>query len=170
MNEEWKPVSEFPADYRVSSLGRIKRISASNRADKEFLEGTLAKHGYRVITFTVGNICYQRYLHRIIAAAFIPNPESKRYINHKDGNKENNALDNIEWVTARENLIHRSRVLGLEIGINHHSAKLDNEKVCAIRELFLAGLSNTQIAAQFLVSRATIGAVRSKRTWFHVTQ
>jgi len=73
----------------------------------KWLKPSIGKHGYKIVTLKTGNRKYkQLLLHRLLAEAFIPNPENKCCVNHKDGNKLNNSLDNLEWVTYSENNQH----------------------------------------------------------------
>lgn len=97
--EEWKVIVDYP-NYEVSSLGRIKAIRGSrftyvdNRG--RYSSVTLKQEGKRRILNT----------HRIVAIAFIPNPLNLPMVNHKDGNRYNNQADNLEWVTASQNMKH----------------------------------------------------------------
>jgi DNA-binding NarL/FixJ family response regulator len=90
-------------------------------------------------------------------------------VNHKDGNKSNNFIGNLEWVTNSENLRHAREVLkkrfGAHDGEKHHNAKLDEARVREIRALLAMGMSQYAIAAQFGVSRGSISDIHLGRTW-----
>jgi hypothetical protein len=108
------------------------------------------------------------YVHRIVAAAFIgPCPEGYE-VNHKDGNKNNAAVSNLEYVTPRQNAVHAVNVLGHHRGEHHHWAKLKEDDVRAIRNLAGSGCPVKQIARQFGVSLATTYKVISRETWSYV--
>ena len=89
MQEKWRPVVGYEGLYEVSNLGRVRRI--------RIVEPTKKKHGYMQISL-VGKDGVRRShrLHRIVATAFIPNPEGKPQVNHRDENPENNRADNLE--------------------------------------------------------------------------
>ncbi len=166
--EEWKPVVGFEDHYIVSNKGRVKRISFTQRTDIEYISGTLTSHGYRVVTFTVLGKCHRTYMHRVVASAFLPNPESRPQVNHIDGDGQNNTVDNLEWVTAQGNLLHRSRVLGKERGDNHHAATLNTQQVMLIRYLIRDGRKNREIAKQVGVPAKKISELRSRKIWSHI--
>lgn len=98
--------AEFPC-YEVSDCGRIRHIGGLPRK-------THCVSGYSYVCIRKAGKTHNVRLHRLIASAFIPNPENKPYINHKDGNKTNNSVDNLEWCTASENERHKVNVLGIK--------------------------------------------------------
>lgn len=169
MNIEWKPVYGWEDYYEVSNTALVRRIKGGERTRfMRELPGSKTSHGYRNITLTRNGKCTKYYIHRLVALSFIPNPENKPQINHKDGNGLNNDITNLEWVTSRENLIHRSRVLKKEIGEAHHAATLKNSAISKVRALVLLGSMPSVIARQLSVSRAVIKSIKSGRTWSHV--
>lgn len=113
MSEIWKPVVEYEGLYEVSNLGRVKSLPRNGTTRQErILKPTLKKSGYVDICLQKKGKRKYTHLHQIVARAFIPNPDNKPQVNHIDGNKQNNAVDNLEWNTASENLRHKFRVLG----------------------------------------------------------
>lgn len=101
----WKDISQNNK-YEVSDTGIIRR-----KDNKNVLSGCIAS-GYRSIKLTFDNGKQQRfYVHRLVAQHFIPNddPKYKIFVNHKDGNKLNNKVDNLEWISSRENNLHYYR-------------------------------------------------------------
>jgi len=107
--EEWRPITDFPI-YSVSNFGNIK-----NNITKKNLKNNL-KGGYYHISLTNVNCAKTLKVHRLVALAFISNPENKLEVNHKDKNKLNNNLTNLEWMTRKENNIHRCQ--GIKITCN----------------------------------------------------
>lgn len=95
--EQWKPIDGFP-NYQVSNKGRVKNIKTGR-----VLKNVIDSHGYYVVNLGKGNM---RMVHRLIAQAFLPNPDNLPQINHIDENKLNNDVSNLEWVTASQNIKH----------------------------------------------------------------
>lgn len=99
--EIWKEIQELNGKYSISSLARI-RNNNSMVIKKVYVSPT----GYECFSFQHNGIQTIKNLHRLYAQAFIPNPENKRVVNHKDGNKLNNDLSNLEWSSYSENINH----------------------------------------------------------------
>lgn len=103
--EVWRDVPGYAGRYQASSQGRIRS------RERGLLSPFLSRDGYLVVTVRKEGRRYGTGVHRLIAAAFIPNPENKPQINHKNGNRVDNNPENLEWVTCSENNLHRRRVL-----------------------------------------------------------
>ena len=111
--EEWKSIEGYEGLYEVSNLGNIRSLPRNGTVPvPRTLKVSEDKDGYGVITLRNANRCTKR-AHRLVAKAFIPNPDNKPQINHKDGNKLNNNVHNLEWATGSENILHAKR-LGLQ--------------------------------------------------------
>jgi hypothetical protein len=106
--EIWKTIRDYPK-YQISSLGNIK----SHQGDSpRLLKGGYDRDGYHLILLYNEKGRVSKRVHRLVAEAFIPNPDKKPQVNHKDGNKKNNNLDNLEWASNSENITHSFVKLG----------------------------------------------------------
>ena len=117
LKEIWKPVKDYEELYQISNLGRIKSLPKFHRTSKNYssigywtkekiLKTRINTHGYEMATLCKNYKIFNASVHRLIAIAFIPNPENKPIINHKNGNKIDNRVENLEWVTYSENNNH----------------------------------------------------------------
>ena len=104
-NEEWRNVAEYEDIYEVSSLGNVR-----NKKTKRILKPTL-RGGYAVIGLCKNSKGKTIPIHRLVAIAFIPNPDNKPQVNHIDKVRNNNCIKNLEWMTSKENNIHKSSSL-----------------------------------------------------------
>lgn len=106
LREEWRDIPETGGLYQVSSFGRVK----SNVKPRILKYSSKTK--YPSVSLIYGGKRHQMNIHRLVAEAFLPIEKGKSYVNHIDGDKHNNRLSNLEWVTNSENLMHGYRVLG----------------------------------------------------------
>ena len=139
----WKPIREFPL-YEISSDGRVRRVG-ENKVRKI----SIGKRGYPVLSLRKDGKTYVRTLHRLLADAFIPNPNNLPEINHIDGNKTNFSLSNLEWCTRKHNDNHARRT-GLH--------KSDGDK--AVVQYSLSGVPIAEYKSASEAARKT-GASRS---------
>lgn len=107
MAEIWKDVKGYEGRYKVSNLGNVK--SLLGRKERVLRPLNQSKGYYKVILYNKGNR-ENRCIHRLVAESFISNPENKIDVNHKDGNKHNNNVSNLEWNTRSENMKHAYRI------------------------------------------------------------
>lgn len=112
MREIWKDIKGYEGLYQVSNLGRIKSLYGWNAGSKKYCSRTLMMKpkvscvGYYNITLHKNKKQKTYNVHRLVAETFIINPDKKETVNHKDGNKLNNCVENLEWATRSENQIH----------------------------------------------------------------
>lgn len=109
MREIWRDIAGYEGLYQISNLGRVKSLERNEKFCKRpetILKAFLCGSGYREIILRNKDGRKPKLIHRLVAEAFIPNEEGKREVNHKDGDKLNNAASNLEWVTSSENIKH----------------------------------------------------------------
>jgi hypothetical protein len=119
-NEVWKDVAGYSGLYQISNLGRVKSTEKLHRIGNGAYQPRperirvprLNTDGYYKLMLSKDGVKKMYAIHRLIAMAFIPNPESKPCINHKNGVKTDNRIENLEWCTYSENNFHKYRVLG----------------------------------------------------------
>jgi hypothetical protein len=109
--EVWKDIEGYEGLYKVSTTGQVKSIKRNKLKAFELKTG-----GYYNTLLWKNNKSYNKRINRLVALTFIPNPENKPYVNHKDGNKLNNNDWNLEWVTDSENKKHAMNVLKIQYG------------------------------------------------------
>ena len=125
---------------------------------------------YYAVCVWVGGKSTRRHVHRLLALTFIPNPLGKPEVNHKDGDKLNNLLDNLEWVTKKENAQH-AQATGLSYepkGEDNGRALLTEEEVLEIYSRLASGVANSELADEYGVSRSVVMLIKSKKSWRHL--
>lgn len=175
---EWKPIRGFEFYYEVSNFGQVRslpRVVDHPTKGKFRLKGRTLKislrSGYPIVTLTVcaKRTCFK--VHRLVALAFVPNPENMPIINHKDGNKQNNYWKNLEWSTHKLNIQHAERT-----GLNKNrirgervpNSKLTANDVITIRTRHYNGATYPVLARVFNVYPSTIRRICTKDAWKHV--
>ena len=164
--EYWKDIAGYP-NYSVSNLGRVK-----SKKTGKLLKSYRTKGYLRVSLYNdAGRKC--KLVHRLVAEAFIPNPQNKSDVNHINGCKTDANACNLEWATASENMSHaHSNGLRPMIdtqGEKNGFSKLTEFQVMQIKQLLANGkLTQKTIGSQFNVSRETISSIKSGRRWQEV--
>jgi hypothetical protein len=136
--DNWKNIKGYEGIYQINEYGLIKRLANSDRCSSDRLvKHKYKKNGYAFVCLSVNSKCKYFHVHRLVAIAFIENTYNKSQINHKDLNKTNNHISNLEWVTAKENNTHaRTNIKfknGLKKGIlnnlSYQIAQLINNEI-----------------------------------------
>lgn len=167
--EKWKPISGFE-QYEISNFGNIVSLKFSGALypNRKQLKPYKTGKGYLTVRLICNGKNKNFKIHRLVAAMFIPNPYKKPEVNHKDGKKENNHVNNLEWATTMEN-IHHSVKLNLNIKGEHHPfAKLKDGDIAQILEMDKQGVTDKKIAEIFFVSSSTISSIVNNRVWKHL--
>lgn len=178
LEEIWRVVPGFEASHEVSSLGRVRTIErkvpcrwgAMRRVRQRVLRFHETGDGYLGITLSFEGRQPRQPVHRVVASAFLgAAPSALHEINHKDGDKANNRVGNLEWVTRSENGLH-AYANGLSVsrkGSLHGRAKLTDEQVEEMRSM--AGtVTQREIGRRFGVSERHAGRIVSGERWSHV--
>ena len=165
--EEFRDVPGFEDYFKISNLGNL----FSKRSNRILRQNKTA-NGYMTVGTKIGgrqgySVCLR--VHRLVAQAFIENPENKPYVNHIDGVKDNNNKNNLEWVTAKENTAHAvtSRLISVPTGSKNKSCKLTKEDVEYV--IMHTDKSNLTLAKELNVSKNTIRSIRIGETYKDIT-
>lgn len=106
MKEIYKDIPGYEGKYRISNLGNVLSLNYQNTRKPRVLAPIKHRLGYLIVHLGQSKI---KMVHCLVATAFIPNPENKQFVNHIDGDKTNNNISNLEWVTSKENMEHAIR-------------------------------------------------------------
>jgi hypothetical protein len=185
LQEEWRPVPEFEDYYEISNMGRVKSKAIFIRHDGNWSDEhgyvkkiktkniTMNRYGYLTSKLCKLGKCRRLTVHRLVAKAFIPNPEGFTQVNHVDGNKENNVVTNLEWVSAARNIQHAYETGLMNSdhlqGSNHHNAKLTEEDVKTMRRIYNEGTVTIKaLANKYNIGASTARDILTHRTWRNV--
>lgn len=178
MSEIWKDIKGFEGSYQVSNLGRVKSMerkiphnvhSGFRTIRERILKNQDNSNGYKFVVFGYkGKI---NYIHRLVAKEFIINTENKHEVNHINGLKDDNRVENLEWCTHSENQKHalKTGLFKNVIGVNNHKSKLTEKEVLEIRKKY-SPLKYTQkmLGKEYGVSRFVIRDIVNRITWKHI--
>ncbi len=181
MEEIWKDVVGYEGLYKVSNLGRVKSIDRvvvnSLGVPRRFYGKTMvlqsAKNtGYAMVSLNKNGVSTCKYVHGIVGEAFIYNPHNKPYINHKDFNRTNNLVSNLEWVTNGENVKHsytrdRHRGSGL-IGEDVGNSKITNEQSLLIKQYLENGKRPKWISEKLSIPKYALYKITQGLNWKHL--
>lgn len=177
---EWRVTPDLVA-YEVSDSGLVRRADTG-----QILKATENNRGYLVQQLNCDGRRRNFSVHRLVARCFIPNPDGKPQVNHKDGNKRNNSVENLEWCTGKENVRH-AVALGLvntvtyfrgapervghgriQKGEANFNSKITEDDVRAIRASAESGTTKAALAREFGVSPSMIGWIVKRQRWAHI--
>lgn len=189
--EVWEDIKGYEGFYQVSSYGRIysfgsefiKKDSKRYFMEESFLNPYKSQQGYMYVKLCKLGKCKEFRVHRLVALTFISNdhPEESPVVNHKDGNKINNHVDNLEWVSYSENSLHAHRTglmpksnankHGNHQGEKHWGAKLTDEKVMFIRKNTRKNggkYTNSELSKLVGISTSVVSNIINFKSWKHI--
>lgn len=151
----WKPIEGYEK-YFISNTGEVK---SSKYKEERILKKQISTKGYYYISLSKNGIVKKQHIHRLVAKTFIPNPDNKICVNHKDGNKLNNFIDNLEWNTYSENNQHAY----------DNGLKTDNRKVIISKNGITLSFNSVSKAAKHIgvQSTAISRVAKGKRNTVH---
>lgn len=177
-NEIWKTIPGYTL-YEASNMGRLKTYNWKGTGREAIMKPALDGSGYlrTMLKRDIDGKIHTVKVHRIIASTFIDNPENKPEVNHKNGIRTDNRLENLEWLTHSEN-IKDSFTSGRSCnkGDDNPTSKLTSEQVLEIRRLYVRGHKNqhdlkytkADLANMFGVKYGTIKQIIQRKTWNHL--
>jgi hypothetical protein len=177
MNEVWKPlvypkIENSHLLFEISSVGRLRNIKTGHICKPEVLSS-----GYLSCRVTCGKRDSKIHIiiHKGVALTFLPNPNDLPCVNHIDGDKTNNCVENLEWFSYGHNLRHAYDTglfdKSVISGENNHASKLTSEEILYIRSVYVKGsrqFGARALARKFDVNRVTIASIINGRTWANV--
>lgn len=172
MKKEWKPLINYENSYEISNFGEIRGIDRISGKRKGIIKGKLLKQtinhkGYLEVRLTKNSKSIYKIVHRLVALNFIHNPLNLPQVNHIDGIKTNNFVNNLEWVNNSQNQLHAYKT-GLQPsrkGENNNNASISNEEVTNIKELYNSGQSIRDISINIDIPLGKIRSIIYKRSW-----
>jgi len=163
-DRQWKfiVIDNKILQYLISSDGIIASLISL-----KYMKACKNANGYLATILRAGNNHISTEIHRLVAKAFIPNPENKPVVNHKNGIKTDNRVENLEWCTYSENTIH-----AIEYGLRKQylPKKLSETKVHKICQLLEKSKSASYIAKKLKVSKSVVKAIRRGKSWKHISK
>lgn len=198
MTEEWRDIKGYEWLYEISSLGQIISLydAKHNKFRNKVCKPQNTSNGYLRIGLHKDGKMKNALIHRLVAVAFIPNPENKREVNHKNGIKTDNRVENLEWVTAKENMTHayktglldytnrdfsllragyernRDRIIKEQServkGEKNPMSKRTEEEIIKIRKMYKKGMRFCEISRALNIDRRQISIIVKGKRWGHL--
>ena len=151
--EIWKIIQDYEGLYQVSNTGKVKDL-------KNHIKPVYKNNkGYMCLSLYYNGKTYHPTVHRLVAKVFIPNPSNYEQVNHKDCNKENNSVENLEWCNQRYNYDEGMKTFQYSKNEEHYFAKLKNSDIPIIYELYKLGFTRATVAKIFSINPSSLEAI-----------
>ena len=154
--EIWKTIQDYGGLYQVSNTGKVRDL-------KNHIKSVYKNNkGYVCLSLYYNRKTYHPTVHRLVAKAFIPNPNNYEQVNHKDCNKENNSVENLEWCNQRYNYNEGMKTFQYSKNEEHYFAKLKNSDIPIIYELYKLGFTRVTVAKIFSINPSSLEAIEKR--------
>lgn len=174
--EIWVPIKGYDGIYEISNIGNVKSLpkkwvsghSTVRSHTGKIIKPTNNQHGYLYVSLSNGEFKKTFKIHRLVAMAFIPQIENKNIVNHKNGIKTDNSVDNLEWVNSSENMIHavKTGLTNPRKGVKSNLSKLNDEIVKQIREIYFGKkITQKEIAVMYGINQSNVSHIIKGITW-----
>lgn len=183
-NEFWSYVCFSAYIYKISSLGRVQRVSRitesksrnikSIKLKSKFLSRQISRDGYVITSLSIDSKTSTQYIHRLVCLNYINNPDTINFkeVNHKNGNKKDNRMCNLEWSDRSNNIKHGydTGLFPKKIGSSNHSSRLTEKEVIQIKKDKKQNPSLTlkYFADKYNVDQSTISLIHREKNWKHI--
>lgn len=180
-NEIWKDIAGY-SNFMISNLGRVKSkqrkvryVHAVTKEEhfrvkrEEILKCHLSKFGYYFVNLRGDDgIKKNKTIHRLVASGFLPNPNKYTVVNHIDGCKTNNHINNLEWCSNEYNHKHAAINSLVTHGESHPNSKIDRNTVELLKIKMALGYSDIELSKEYNINRSLINSIRNNHIWAHV--
>jgi len=175
--EIWKEIEGYNGVYFVSNTGKVKSVDhycegriGNGKQTGRVLKLSKCHKGYLRVSLSLNKKRFSTGAHRLVAIAFIPNPKNKPQVNHINGIKTDNRVENLEWCTNKENQIHavKNNLNNPNFGENNHNSKLTNKQVLNIRNLHKIGFTGKDLAKDHNISEAAMSKILRNETYTNI--
>lgn len=167
--DEWRDVPGYEGLYRVSDVGEVKSFLKWRGTNQRMLKPAFIGHGYLFVVLSKNGKKKNSLIHRLVASSFVPNIDKNPCVNHKNGIKTDNCVENLEWCTLKENNVHAwANGLGrVAVGEESGASKLTEERVLEIRKTYKPRVYNgtKELSEKYGVGRTTIYNIVNRKTW-----
>lgn len=162
--EIWKDINGFRELYQISNLGRVRR-----KDNFKVLKPLSISKGYKgVRLYETKNKAITKKIHRLVAEYFIPNPLNLPQVNHKDGNKSNNRIDNLEWCSNEFNMNHAIINKLIKLGEQRPCSKCTEKSLLLLQRLIDCGFTIKQLSIIYCISKNCMKEIIRGKTYSHL--